>query len=1092
MLRQSGARTTGQGGDAATGRWWQSRRHAMPVLVALVLGTFLSITGWLVTARYWEDRLAATQLGMVAENRVLAVDTGFQSQVNLIDDLRGYFGSRGGIPRHDEFEAVTAYFAAGEKHPVSITWVVHVRDQDRAAFESQMRADQPGFEIRDRGPDGRIVAAARRPDYYPALFAGALIGPTPGLDLGTDEVLLDTVRHASAQAQTAATPARPSGPDGGQVISIVAPLFQRGPASNGVAGFVLGTFDLGAVLETVPHSVVAFRGVDTYLFDDAKGVDALPLYVRASALRVGPAPIWPRATLESGRHWTSMVRVADTHLVMVGVPVAGGPLDAWHPRAWLILLVLLLSTAAVAAGLMRSARAAYALEVILVELRRRDAVLNAVAASGAELVGTLDFERATATTLALVGRATGTDHVFLVRRPLPADAATAWSQRVWSATEDATPSPVPAGDGTLLGDDLLQAVLGGRMRGGAIAVSAQEEAGALRTAMDRAKIQSMLVLPALLTRNMQCLVVFAHSTAALHWSATEHELLRVVAELLGGALARHMAGEQLADAYQIVENGGTLLFRAKAEPGWPLSYVSENVSLYGYSAADLSATGRKFEGFIHPDDLPGVQAELARAIDAGQSRTDLECRGHAADGSYRWFEIKITIQRDSADQVASISGIMRDITERKQAQDALAVSHRLLDSALENSPDGVLFTDENDQTTTSNQRFIKLWSLPGELIGTGSDEKGIATAAALLKDPEEFLARIRHIYAHRNERNRDEFELKDGRFFERRTAPLSDAAGQYHGRIWIFRDITKRKQAEQAMISSNTRLTAALENSPDGIMMTDEHDQAIIKNARFIKLWGIPHALIASGLDAGAIAARAALLKDPEGYVARVRYIHAHRDERTDDELEFKDGRFFARRSAPLSDSEGRYLGRIWLLRDITERKQSQQNLVFSNTLLTAAMNSSPYGVLVVGPQSQIIDFNDRFVELMKIPPQLLSAGKNEPVLAFVTAIVRDSEPFLQRVRYIYEHPDERTHDRFVLKDGRTLERYTAPLYGDGHQYLGLICYFRDVAEAEQADVERLTAPGGAGGHACFSEAQTADQARQALRERVEPPATAA
>jgi PAS domain S-box-containing protein len=966
MFSQKDTIAARQTGAAPAKRWWRSRHRSVPILVTLVLGVCLSVTSWFVTARYWEDRLAATALGMVAENRVLAVTTAFDNQVKLVDDLRGYFGSRGGIPRRDEFVAVAAYLARNSQDPVSVTWVAHVRDPDRADFERQIRADQPGFEIRDRGPDGTVVAAARRPDYYPMLIAGGLNGTTAGLDLGADGGLLDTVRHASAEARTTATPTRPGGLNGGKVVSIVAPLFQRGPASNGVSGFILGTFDLGTVIDTVPHSVVAFHGVNTYLFDASNGDDAAPLYVRSSVLQTTPAPGQSRATLEAGLHWTGEVRIADSPLILVAVPVAGGPLDSWHTRAWIILLVLLLSTAVVCAALSRSALDAHKLEINLTGLRRRDAVLQAVAASGAELVGTLDFRQATATTLALIGRATGVDRVHLMRRALPADAAAGWHQQLWLAAQDATPSADSDPGGSELHGDVLQPVLGRQMQDGGIMVNAHREVGALRTAMDHAKIESMLVVPALLTQNMQCLLVFIHcSRSEQPWSATETSLLRVVADLLGGALARDSALAQLADADHIIENSPVMLFRAAATPGWPLVYLSENVSRYGYSAVELCATGRKFDEFIHPDDLPAVHAGFARAIDTGQSTVEFVCRERTADHNYRWFETKVTVHRDPTDQIATISGIMLDVTDRKHAEDALAFSHVLLTAALENSTDGMLITDENDRIIANNQRFVALWNIPQELVGSSG------------------------------------------------------------------------------------------------------HDEAI--------------------------AAGAALLQDPRRFITRVQYLFAHRDERSQDELEFKDGRIFERATAPLFGPVGRYLGRIWFFRDITERKLAEKTLAFSNTLLTAAMNSSPYGMLVIGPQSRIISFNDRFVELLKVPPQLVNVGDNEPVLAHVTALVKDSDKFLQRVRYIYEHPDEPARDQFELKDGRILDRHTAPLYDNRHQYLGLICFFRDIGEPGHSDQERLAASARADALANrVTNAQAVDQAREARRDRLKPPATAA
>ena len=64
------------------------------------------------------------------------------------------------------------------------------------------------------------------------------------------------------------------------------------------------------------------------------------------------------------------------------------------------------------------------------------------------------------------------------------------------------------------------------------------------------------------------------------------------------------------------------------------------------------------------------------------------------------------------------------------------------------------------------------------------------------KNPHAFFEKVRNLYSHRDEKSRDELLLKDGRTFDRYSAPLIDSKGQMRGRIWYFRNITERKAAE--------------------------------------------------------------------------------------------------------------------------------------------------------------------------------------------------------------------------------------------------------------------------------------------------------
>jgi diguanylate cyclase (GGDEF)-like protein len=66
-----------------------------------------------------------------------------------------------------------------------------------------------------------------------------------------------------------------------------------------------------------------------------------------------------------------------------------------------------------------------------------------------------------------------------------------------------------------------------------------------------------------------------------------------------------------------------------------------------------------------------------------------------------------------------------------------------------------------------------------------------------VEDPDAFIERIEYLNSHRNEKGRDELRFKNGKIFDRYSAPLVDSKGRYRGRIWYFRDITSRKLAEE-------------------------------------------------------------------------------------------------------------------------------------------------------------------------------------------------------------------------------------------------------------------------------------------------------
>src|SRR5450631_724968 len=68
-------------------------------------------------------------------------------------------------------------------------------------------------------------------------------------------------------------------------------------------------------------------------------------------------------------------------------------------------------------------------------------------------------------------------------------------------------------------------------------------------------------------------------------------------------------------------------------------------------------------------------------------------------------------------------------------------------------------------------------------------------------------------------------------------------------------------------------------------------------------------------------------MKDPDAFLARVRYLYAHPEEAGQEELETSDGRFIDRHTGALRNEAGQYLGRVWFFRDITDRKLAEAEI---------------------------------------------------------------------------------------------------------------------------------------------------------------------
>ncbi len=154
-----------------------------------------------------------------------------------------------------------------------------------------------------------------------------------------------------------------------------------------------------------------------------------------------------------------------------------------------------------------------------------------------------------------------------------------------------------------------------------------------------------------------------------------------------------------------------------------------------------------------------------------------------------------------------------------------------------------------------------------------------------------------------------------------------------------------------------------------------------------------------------------------------------------------------------IKDAEGHTTKSYGVNQDISVRKKMEQELALSNILRATTMESSLDGILVVDDHANIITYNRNFIRMFGVPQNLVNSGKDGPLLAYVATEVKDTERFLAKVKYYYEHRGEVSHDEIEIKDGRIFDRDTACLYDKG-KYLGRVWFFRDITDRKRAEAD--------------------------------------
>ncbi len=150
--------------------------------------------------------------------------------------------------------------------------------------------------------------------------------------------------------------------------------------------------------------------------------------------------------------------------------------------------------------------------------------------------------------------------------------------------------------------------------------------------------------------------------------------------------------------------------------------------------------------------------------------------------------------------------------------------------------------------------------------------------------------------------------------------------------------------------------------------------------------------------------------------------------------------------------SDGSVTAVCGIAQDITERKQAEDTLSFKTALLEAQAETSLDGILVVDESQHIILANKKFGQHFDVPEYLLEKGDDRLVRQFVRSKVENPDEFSERIKFLYDRPDEKSRDEIKLINGRVFDRYSAPLQDANGTYRGRIWYFRDMTDRKLSE----------------------------------------
>ncbi|MGA2806867.1 MAG: PAS domain S-box protein [Terracidiphilus sp.] len=242
----------------------------------------------------------------------------------------------------------------------------------------------------------------------------------------------------------------------------------------------------------------------------------------------------------------------------------------------------------------------------------------------------------------------------------------------------------------------------------------------------------------------------------------------------------------------VLEDSRDLMYRMNLQTG-RFEYISPSAeAVLGYSRSELAEFN--LEGMIaqvHPDDLSALQSAWARLEEAGKE--EMEYRQRFKDGNYHWVSNYMSLVRDSAGRPLYRDGNIRDITDKKQAVEALRESEAAYRALFENNMDAIFLCVPDGTILSANPAACAMFGMTSEELCCGGRPSRVA-------DP-----KLNRALADRSLFGKFKGELtlvrKDDTEFIGEVSSVM-LPGEHPRSFVIVRDITERRRAEQALIRS--------------------------------------------------------------------------------------------------------------------------------------------------------------------------------------------------------------------------------------------------------------------------------------------------
>lgn len=264
-----------------------------------------------------------------------------------------------------------------------------------------------------------------------------------------------------------------------------------------------------------------------------------------------------------------------------------------------------------------------------------------------------------------------------------------------------------------------------------------------------------------------------------------------------------------------------------------LTWSDEAFLQFGLNPSHLEPTQELFNSLIHPDDRQKVNNAIERTFKYGEPYSH-DVKMLRADGSEWYMHTQGKVIKDENGNPVRFVGVQQDITERKLMEDELNERKKTYQSLFEISPIGIAVHTDNN-IVIANPEAVKI-------LGAKKEEELIGKNIYGFIHPDDLQAiknRVARVY--KGEKNLELVEYKfitlDGKTID---VEISSAPVDYRGKPAsqvVFRDISERKKAEEALLKSEQRYKHLFENSP--VSLWEEDFTELAKYLQSLKTAGV-------------------------------------------------------------------------------------------------------------------------------------------------------------------------------------------------------------------------------------------------------------